>query len=774
MKKLTFLSLSVAVALAGCGSDDSDNSTPSVTMKTITGFDGYFKNAVMFIDNENFGELDLEKDTILGLTDENGQVNVEESQLKGVIALQTLTVGGDMQQALVAKDPETYAGVFTIDMDHPAQAMQHEVVFNAPQGSDVISPITDLVALEMSSNADMTQEEAELTVSTALGGTEEEPINLYADFVEGEDADAELHKTAQILTESKAENPAVYQENATLYAETATLEVEDMSEEQVNDDNYKPVIDSGSDDTFVPVIVTNSKMTVDKTVFNTLQKDLTNLDIEVGGETVEHTSSIAGLFTDADQTDEIKVTYVDADEQIKNSGLTISIDGNELHINAKDTVSLVAGNYTIALQATDVDSKGQSKGTVYSDNLSVTIVSENQAPVVVDTEETRLQQEITNNWSFTQGEAVENTTLEISALFHDTDSDELEIDIDLDSITGVSATIEDALITLTGTPSTAGQIGTLTVSASDGNFAEATAVDFELPVVAKGNDQSESHPLEGSVWYVLERGSSDGDSDDSNNYSRVWCDSIYLKEGIWYFNSRTTSNRTQCTEPDYSTGTPYEIIDNAIVASFEEDGEAFQLILNKAADSDNIATGAVTVTWTEEGEGSRYVWFKNKADAEARIKVESQFGAEERFFAMDLPGEEDFEYHTGYVSISLEQGSDFSGSSELFDADISFDLPGRNFDCDTLDEFYDSFYISGINAQGSSFKSYSSSYMGNGFECFTNEENDVTYAGVDFDIHEELVKGNVYSFIGKLKDDQAIYLEGIKFNVTWTGEGNDE
>ncbi|MDR9827849.1 hypothetical protein RCJ22_19825 [Vibrio sp. FNV 38] len=50
----------------------------------------------------------------------------------------------------------------------------------------------------------------------------------------------------------------------------------------------------------------------------------------------------------------------------------------------------------------------------------------------------------------------------------------------------------------------------------------------------------------------------------------------------------------------------------------------------------------------------------------------------------------------------------------------------------------------------------------------------MTYAGVDFDIHEELVKGNVYSFIGKLKDDQAIYLEGIKFNVTWTGEGNDE
>ncbi|MGR5543311.1 hypothetical protein ACPV5V_32640, partial [Vibrio campbellii] len=77
---------------------------------------------------------------ILGLTKESGEVTVPEEDLSGVIALQTLTVGGDVQTQLASKDPK-YAGVFTIDMDHPAQAMQHEVVFRAPQSSDVISPI---------------------------------------------------------------------------------------------------------------------------------------------------------------------------------------------------------------------------------------------------------------------------------------------------------------------------------------------------------------------------------------------------------------------------------------------------------------------------------------------------------------------------------------------------------------------------------------------------------------------------------------------------------
>ncbi|MGR5166885.1 hypothetical protein ACPV5L_06690 [Vibrio astriarenae] len=773
MKKLSLLSLSVAVALAGCGSDDDNNSSPEVSTKILTGFDGYFKNAVMFIDENNNGQLDIDSELILGLTNESGEVTVPEEDLSGVIALQTLTVGGDVQTQLASKDPK-YAGVFTIDMDHPAQAMQHEVVFRAPQSSDVISPITDLVTLEMSNNEGMTQQEAEANVNEALGGTDEAPINLYADFVEGDEADAELHKTAQILTESKAANPEMYEDHAVDYAQTATDEVKEMEPEQIKDGNFKPVIESGSKDNFDPIVVTNNKLSVVLDAFDSVQQELAAIDIEVKGDPVAKQISIKGLFNDEDQPDYIAVAVFDEEESLRKNGLTVLVENDLLYVFVEDNSKLNAGSHSFVLEAQDLDSDLNVKGTVYTDKLTLTVHTQNQAPTVIQSEELRLQQNITNNWSFTQGEAVENTTLDVSQLFSDEDGDELEFDVELNGMAGVSASIEDALITLTGTPTTAEQTGTLTVLANDGNFAENTQVDFTLPIVAKGNDQGEQHPLEGNVWYLLERGSSDGDGNDSNNYTRVWCDSVHLKDGVWYFNSRTTDNRTQCSEPDYDNATPYEVIDGSIIATFQEDGESFELVLDKVADSDNLADGAVTVTWTEEGEGSRYVWFKDKADAEARIQIESQFNAEKRSFAMDLPSEKEIEYNTGYISVSLKEGADFSGSNELFDADITFDVPENNFNCATLREFYQEFYISGVNAKGSSFKSQSYFYMDSSFECFDNEENGVTYAGIDFDINEELVEGNVYSFIGKLKDDQAIFLEDIKFNVTWTGEGNNE
>lgn len=771
MKKLSLLSLSVAVALAGCGSDDDNGSSPAVSTKVLTGFDGYFKNAVMFVDANNNGQLDIDSDNILGLTNEKGQVTVSENSLSGIIALQTLTVGGDVQTKLANKDPQ-YAGIFTIDMDHAAQAMQHEVVFRAPGSSDVVSPITDLVALEMSKNEDLTQQEAEANVNQALGGTEEAPIDLYADFVEGDEADAELHKTAQILTESKAANPEMYEEHAVDYAQTATDEVEKMDPDQIEDDNFKPVIESDSKDDFVPVVVTNSKLAVDLETFKAVQQKLAAIELEVNGDNVSQQISIKGLFTDEDQPDSIAVTVFDEEESLKQSGLTVHVINDLLSVVVIDSSKLSAGSHSFVLEAQDLDSDLKVKGTVYTDKLTLTVHTQNQAPTVVESEKLRLQQNITDNWSFTQGESVENTTLEVSQLFNDKDGDELEFDVELSGMAGVSASIEDALITLTGTPTTAEQTGTLTVFASDGNFAEDTQAGFSLPIVAKGNDQGEQHPLEGSVWYLLERGSGDGDGNDSNNYTRVWCDSVHLKDGVWYFNSRTTDNRTQCSTPDYKNGTPYEVIDGSIIATFQEDGESFELVLDKVADSDNIADGAVTVTWTEEGEGSRYVWFKDKADAEARIQIESQFYAEKRSFVMDLPGEKEMEYNTGFISVSLKGESDSNYPNELFDADITFDVPSTDFTCDVLEEFYDSFFITGVDANEQHFYSYSKAQSG--LECYDNEENGVYYAGIDFDIQHQLKEGNVYSFIGKLKDDQAIFLEDIKFNVTWTGEGNND
>ncbi len=58
----------------------------------------------------------------------------------------------------------------------------------------------------------------------------EAPIDLYSDFVSGVDKSAELHKTAQILTESKAQNPANYEKKATEFAQAADQEVDRLVE----------------------------------------------------------------------------------------------------------------------------------------------------------------------------------------------------------------------------------------------------------------------------------------------------------------------------------------------------------------------------------------------------------------------------------------------------------------------------------------------------------------------------------------------------------------
>ncbi|PLX58727.1 MAG: acid phosphatase, partial [Vibrio alginolyticus] len=218
MNKVSLLAASVAIALTGCGGSDGGSSSANNGV-VITGFDGYFKHAVVFEDTNNNGQWDTQE-TFLGLTDEKGQLKLD-AKPENTLALQTITPNGAKQKQLIALDAKEYAGKYTVDMDHPGQAMAHEIVFRAPTSSNVISPITDLVAIEMAKDPSISEEDAKAKVNQALGGSEEAPIDLYSDFVEGATKNAELHKTAQILTDSKAQNPANYEKKATEFAQAA-------------------------------------------------------------------------------------------------------------------------------------------------------------------------------------------------------------------------------------------------------------------------------------------------------------------------------------------------------------------------------------------------------------------------------------------------------------------------------------------------------------------------------------------------------------------------
>ncbi|EDM58835.1 hypothetical protein O4N82_16885 [Vibrio parahaemolyticus] len=767
MNKVSLLAASVAIALTGCGGSDSGSSSASNGV-VITGFDGYFKNAVVFEDTNNNGQWDTQE-SILGLTDEKGQLTLAAKPEK-TLALQTLVPNGAKQKQLIALDAKKYAGTYTVDMDHPSQAMAHEIVFRAPSSSNVISPITDLVAIEMAKDPSITEEDAKANVNKALGGSEEAPIDLYSDFVEGATKNAELHKTAQILTESKAQNPTNYEKKATEFAQAANQEVDRLvaSGENINDPSLRPVITDSTpnSDNLAPETVVNNKLTVNETVEDAAEDKLDKLPKIVKGAAFDGVElNIEGLFKDKDQSlVSTKLTH-----NLAGTGIEVEQVGNLIVLHPTAIVEK-SGDFEIVLTAQDKNSNGDVLSTV-STVFEIEIESANLPPMVVKAEQARLQS-IVDGWYLQQGELFEQT-LDISGLFQDKDGQITDYSADYVGIEGLSAIEDDnAIITIKGTPTKAGESGAaLTISATDGHTAVQIALS--MPEVKEGvTPPPTAHPLEGKTWYYLEHGSDDGDDNDEFDYSRVWCESIKFEGGVVYGNVRSSENRTECTDADtQKEQATYKVENGRLIATFqfEEDGESLteSFEVDVAGNADELAKGAKTIVQRPialDEKAERYTYFADAANAESRIQVKSDDSYDKRFGYIYLPAEQDNVYDLGMVSFALVEGS------QGYKAYINFDVEGKDFSCDTIDEFYKSFTFSGNDLT----TPYSQHYIGGSCNTITDEEYD--YASIYFDLSQiqSLDVKNIYSFIGYANDKNAEYIEAVKFNIEWTGEGDNE
>ncbi|HCG9712413.1 TPA: hypothetical protein NKP66_004214 [Vibrio parahaemolyticus] len=767
MNKVSLLAASVAIALTGCGGSDSGSSSASNGV-VITGFDGYFKNAVVFEDTNNNGQWDTQE-SILGLTDEKGQLTLAAKPEK-TLALQTLVPNGAKQKQLIALDAKKYAGTYTVDMDHPSQAMAHEIVFRAPSSSNVISPITDLVAIEMAKDPSITEEDAKANVNKALGGSEEAPIDLYSDFVEGATKNAELHKTAQILTDSKAQNPTNYEKKATEFAQAANQEVDRLvaSGENINDPSLRPVITDSTpnSDNLAPETLVNNKLTVNETVEDAAEDKLDKLPEIVKGAAFDGVElNIEGLFKDKDQSlVSTKLTHT-----LAGTGIEVEQVGNLIVLHPTAIVEK-SGDFEIVLTAQDKNSNGDVLSTV-STVFEIEIESANLPPMVVEAEQARLQS-IVDGWYLQQGELFEQT-LDVSGLFQDKDGQITDYSADYVGIEGLSA-IEDgnAIVTIKGTPTKAGESGAaLTISATDGHTAVQIALS--MPEVKEGvTPPPTAHPLEGKTWYYLEHGSDDGDDNDEFDYSRVWCESIKFEGGVVYGNVRSSENRTECTDADtQKEQATYKVENGRLIATFqfEEDGESLteSFEVDVAGDADELAKGAKTIVQRPialDEKAERYTYFADAANAESRIQVKSDDSYDKRFGYIYLPAEQDNVYDLGMVSFALVEGS------QGYKAYINFDVEGKDFSCDTIDEFYKSFTFSGNDLT----TPYSQHYIGGSCNTITDEEYD--YASIYFDLSQiqSLDVKNIYSFIGYANDKNAEYIEAVKFNIEWTGEGDNE
>ncbi|XAG07756.1 hypothetical protein NM432_12680 [Vibrio metschnikovii] len=175
--------------------------------------------------------------------------------------------------------------------------------------------------------------------------------------------------------------------------------------------------------------------------------------------------------------------------------------------------------------------------------------------------------------------------------------------------------------------------------------------------------------------------------------------------------------------------------------------------------------------------------FHRKSDAEARIQIKSNDGPEKRFFPMMLPTQQEGVEALGMVSLSLLRNNNPDDIGAM-DANLTLEFPDQNFTCQNAEEFYKYFIIHGPQLvtettdynTGKVYKSYgvySGNEWGTSLECHEKTANHIEHASIDFDL-PELTIGSVYSFIGRVKNHQGQYIEAIKFNVTWTGTGDNE
>ncbi|ELE7614431.1 hypothetical protein RB978_003282 [Vibrio vulnificus] len=919
MKKVSLLAASVAIALTGCGGSDSgsgSNGNVAPGGVIVTGFDGYFNQAVVFDDINNNGQLDLDSDNVFGLTNQKGQITLaKDTEIKGSLALKTLRPG-DVEKELAVKlaalspENDTYSdfmNTYTTDMDHEGQPMANSVVFRAPIAGEkadsnmVISPITDLVAIEMGKNANLSLEEASVNVSTLLGATDEQPINPFSDFVKDAKtnlASAQLHKTAQILTESKAKNPTEYTKNAKAIASTAKDEAKEIvTESNIGTDevlNTTPVINPSKPE----VAVTNYKLLVNAAAKAELTHTFAALDIQEGVVATHTITLPENLFIDRFEGRETPVAASDA--TINGKGIILTLNNGVITLTTEAAL-LTQDKFTVTVTA---DDRATANGEVLnklSETFSFTVELSNTAPEVDGDVQTSLQTHI-DSWKLAQGVEFKNE-LDMSGLFTDREGDELTITTNINTvIPGLTSTFDKATgkLTISGRPASAHPAQRFTVIANDGHVAtriESHPASFDLPAVTQGeiktnatvlaelkaeastwtlqvgqafentldisklfedsisgdveyyahyaahdnmpaknpipgvkvsvdasglvsltgtptaetngvilyvakginfsggeeNDvesemveillpnvqpsdvtpEPEAHPLEGKTWYMLEHGSDDGNDYDEYDYSRVWCDSIRFEDGIVYGNVRSEANRTTCGEATTQTeNATYKVENGQLIATFHfEEGGIPQIesfAVEMAGDANEISQGAKTIVHrsvsSNVSEAERYTYYSSKADAEARIQVRSDDVADKRFGYIYLPAEQNNTYNLGMVSFALVE------NSQGYNAYLNFDVEGKDFSCATVNEFYKSFKLTG-NDLATSFGQHEISGS-----CNTITDEEFTYASIYFNLSEiqDLAVDNIYSFIGKTVDKNGEYAEAVKFNIKWTGTGNNE
>ncbi|MGR5468416.1 hypothetical protein ACPV51_14245 [Vibrio astriarenae] len=509
---------------------------------------------------------------------------------------------------------------------------------------------------------------------------------------------------------------------------------------------------------------------VDDAELRAIQSDIDAWSLKEGSG-IEYKVDVTGLFNSDQELRFEAESSLEWDIALEPTNLRVSVEDNSVAFHGAIPRSADAGVETLTIHAFD---NVNSEPTVVEFKLPK--IELDLPEVDVNPDEAEFLQSEISSWVIYEGEEIAHT-LNATYLFESDDVFVITADSSLaqDNSGFHAFAREDGTIAFSGNVPRSAPAGqeTLTVFAVDeSREVLLNKAEFKLPEIHEGitPPPGGDHPLEGT-WYALEWGSNAG---DGNEYgiSRVWCDTIRLEDGKYYFNQRQASNIQECSPTaDVQIGT-YTINGDIVELEFDfiEDDEHITgyAEVSVRTDLSNLYTGALEVQMAFEDEGydefeiELFTWFDDSSEPKRRINLLSDADGHHRQYNVMMPGENELEYNPARVSMSLQEKGFNS-----FVFDVYFDVYNHDFTCQDLGEFYDYFQFSGIDASGMQFTVH-----GDYVKCYTVDDEDLKYVNLEFDVNRELAVDQAYSFIGFTS--QMEYTQDLMFNMVWTGEGNND
>ncbi|MDA0150047.1 acid phosphatase [Vibrio sp. LaRot3] len=787
MKKSNLLAMSVAMALTGCGGGDggsgTDNPTPPTNPNShiITGFDGYFENAVVFVDSNDNGAWDI-NEPALGLTNTRGELNLGDSKPQGTLALQILSTSKTPQLIDNLNANGLDENLYTVDSDLPGQAVASNVVFRAPNSSDVISPITDLVVIEskdvtndIDGDGSVSEQEAIQAVQTSLGD-----IDPYSDFVSGEDADPILHKTAQILTATKAEKGDAYEQEITDgtsdFAQDAKAVADSIKDDEskLNDPTYVTPVDGNPNNVETPTY----KTSVDGKVYDAIQAAFDSVELtlgDVGNSNYLFEVPIDGLFYDGDLPNGIELTAYDGSSgnteldisELSNSNIHVAIYDNYnglgkdiIALGIQDTNSIAkAGDFevTLKLRAQDSDNYSKTEAT-FSFSVDQGEATAPEATSVLEDIEDQVSQ-----WQLVERKEVPDTyRVSYSGLFDSENTVNVTAKTNL-SIAGLmlTNTSDTQELVLSGTPTLSSNDANLEfeiwITGTDSTTGLSTQVTVEVPDIA---DVRPLHPLEAKELFYIET-----PEDDEILNS---CQTFYLADGEVYFGDEGyNGDLTSSCAPVSPTPSATYTVEGDIITIYEGDYDPMTFeVMYTAKESNGIER--FTVTSTELNNDGNYSAtfeaFAAKEAAEKRINLTSTDDWDSAALptTLHLPNNRDGSHKPRFVEVYITAQMQNSGDgdegnlNEKADADLFFDtVDGSDITCADLRN----------NLETISFASIEST------ECYDGQDQDESgnpkgpaYAIIDFDYDTEFVDNSVHAiYLNGFTDNDVRLMRNIRF-----------